>query len=107
LLGESKSRNYRKLDRIEETTTDDTTTPLFRKRQPDTERFELKSESDKTIKSDMSFKAGVTVSGKFGPVEISSNASFAANSSQEESIKNTNDLRKMWWIVPYPVFKHR
>jgi len=25
----------------------------------------------------MSFKAGVTVSGKFGPVEISSNASFA------------------------------
>ena len=66
---ESRERKHRRLRRTEEMTffAKETSEESERDLQS-TERFELQQESERTIQDDAQFKAGVTVSGGFGPV---------------------------------------
>lgn len=59
-----------------------------------TERFELQTESQRTIKNEMSFQAGLDVSASYGPVSLSAFAKFAMSNSQEESDKNSTKFAK-------------
>lgn len=90
LKGESKNRVYRTLDRLTVTdfTSEETTTDNERDTQT-TDRFELKKEADTTIKEDMSLKAGLTVTGSYGPVTVTAQGDFAYSTSKEESTKTS------------------
>jgi hypothetical protein len=59
-----------------------------------TERFELQSETQKTIRSELKFEAGLEVSGGFGPVQISAFANFGLSSSEEEESLNATKYAK-------------
>jgi hypothetical protein len=52
-----------------------------------TERFELKSEAENTIKEDISLKAGVAVSGKYGGIEFNTSTDFAYGNSKSQATK--------------------
>jgi hypothetical protein len=90
LKGESKNRIYRTLDRLTVTdfTSEETTTDNERDTQT-TDRFELKKEADTTIKEDMSVKAGLTVTGSYGPVTVTAQGDFAYSTSKDESTKTS------------------
>ena len=90
LKGESKNRVYRTLDRLTVTdfTSEETTTDTERDTQT-TDRFELKKEADTTIKEDMSVKAGLTVTGSYGPVTVTAQGDFAYSTSKDESTKTS------------------
>jgi hypothetical protein len=90
LKGESKNRTYRTLDRLTVTdfTSEETTTDNERDTQS-TDRFELKKEADATIKEDMSVKAGLTVTGSYGPVTVTAQGDFAYSTSKDESTKTS------------------
>ncbi len=90
LKGESKNRIYRTLDRLTVTdfTSEETTTDNERDTQT-TDRFELKKEADQTIKEDMSVKAGLTVTGSYGPVTVTAQGDFAYSTSKDESTKTS------------------
>lgn len=59
-----------------------------------TERFELQTESQRTIKTDVSFQAGLDVSASYGPVSLTAFAKFAMSNSQEESDRNSTKFAK-------------
>lgn len=90
LKGESKTRNFRVLDRLETTLMESEETIETTERDTQsTDRFELKKESEQTIKEDMSVQAGVTVSGSYGPVTMTAHGDFAYATSKEESAKSS------------------
>ncbi|MGW9589938.1 hypothetical protein ACWHLZ_06420 [Streptomyces chartreusis] len=90
LDGEKKERTHRRLDRTEQTFTVETETVEETERDNQTtDRFELKKESEKTIKEDMSVDAGITVSASYGPVELGAYGNFAYSQSTTETIKNS------------------
>lgn len=95
LKSEKRSRKHRKLRQTEDIvfTSTDTTEENLQDLQS-TERFELQKESQKTISSDTSFKAGVDVTGGFGPVEVSAYAKFATSNSSVESNRNAVNYAK-------------
>jgi hypothetical protein len=90
LKGESKNRVYRTLDRLTVTdfSSEETTTDTERDTQS-TDRFELKKEADTTIKEDMSVRAGLTVTGSYGPVTVTAQGDFAYSTSKDESVKTS------------------
>ncbi len=59
-----------------------------------TERFEMQNETQRTIKSESSFQAGIDVSAGYGPVSISAFAKFASNASEEEAARNSTEYAK-------------
>jgi hypothetical protein len=75
LLGESRKKTTKHnltLDRTLVTETEkttETTTELTT-----TERFELKTEAENTVKEDINARAGMSVSAKYGSVQINANA---------------------------------
>ncbi len=89
LKGEYKERVHRRALTTEETITVETEVKREEERdQQTTERFELKTESSNILKEDMSFKAGIAISGKYGPtVEFKATTDFALNTSKEEATK--------------------
>ena len=95
LEGEAKKRTHRRLDRTEVTIfeADEETRESERDNQT-TDRFELKSEASKTVKEDEELKAGVKVTGKYGPVEVTATGDFAHKSSKEESSKSSSNYAK-------------
>lgn len=95
LATEKRGREHRRLRRVEETVTRE------REREEEslrdlqsTERFELQSETQETIKSETAFKAGVEVSGSYGPVEVTASANFSTSTSKEESDRNSTRFAK-------------
>lgn len=88
LRGEKRNRTQKHqltLDRtvasdVEKTT--ETTSAL-----DTTERFDLKTEAENVVKEDINAKAGVSVSAKYGGVEINANADVAYSLSKEQSNK--------------------
>jgi hypothetical protein len=95
LATEKRGREHRRLRRTEETVN------LEREREEEnlrdlqsTERFELQRETQETIKSETAFKAGVEVSGSYGPVEVTAFANFSTSSSKEESDRNSTKFAK-------------
>lgn len=95
LKGESKERKHRRFDRTEEiiTIAQETTEETERDTQT-TDRFELKKESERTIQSDMSIGAGITVSASYGPVELGAYANFAYSTSSQETTKNASNFAR-------------
>jgi hypothetical protein len=95
LKGESKDRTHRKLDRTETTifASEEETNDTQRDTQS-TERFELKREAEQTIKEDMSIKAGLTVTGSYGPVVATATGEFAYSTSKQESQKNSTNFAR-------------
>lgn len=95
LLGESRNKSTKHaltLDRTVMTDTEKTkeTTTEF----STTERFELKTEAENTVKEDLSIRAGVNVSAKYGTVEINANAQVAYGLSKSQSTKASTDHAK-------------
>ena len=58
------------------------------------EKFDLKSETDQTLKEDLSVKAGVAVSAKYGVVQIDAKADVAYDRSKETSNKTSTEHAK-------------
>ncbi|KAH7071782.1 hypothetical protein FB567DRAFT_612457 [Paraphoma chrysanthemicola] len=96
LKGEKKKREVGTLtSQSTEVTTEVETTESMEIDNTTAERFEVSSESTKSIKEDQSVKAGVTVSASYGPtVSISANASYANDRSQSESTKAASRYSK-------------
>jgi hypothetical protein len=95
LDGEKKERTHRRLDRTEETLTIET--ELVEETEKDsqtTDRFEVKKETEKTIQTDLSIDAGVTVSASYGPVELGAYANFAYSQSQTETTRNAQNYAR-------------
>jgi hypothetical protein len=92
LARESKSRVYRQLHRTQTTLfeSEEETRDTERDTQS-TDRFELKRESNNTIKEDMSIKAGVQVTASYGPVVTHVSGDFAYSTSKEDSQKTASD----------------
>lgn len=95
LKGESKERKHRRFDRTEETITIalETTEETERDTQT-TDRFELKKEAEKTIQTDMSIDAGITVSASYGPVELGAYANFAYSQSTTDTTKTSSNFAR-------------
>jgi hypothetical protein len=86
LRTERRRRDHRVLDTTEVTEVLETESTEEREKTfEQADRYELQREAQRTIQSDLSFKAGVTVSGGFGPVQVSSSVDFAYNQSTSES----------------------
>ncbi|MDV5142137.1 hypothetical protein [Chimaeribacter arupi] len=93
LKGEFRERTHRTLDRTE--------TILFSSLEENqeterdtqsTDRFELKKETEATLKEEMALSAGVTVSGQYGLVKITAQGDFAYKTAKEESSKNSSSF---------------
>ncbi|WP_328324257.1 hypothetical protein OHA70_32860 [Kribbella sp. NBC_00382] len=87
LSGESRSREHRRLDRTEETTTTEQETETEKERDlQSTERDELQTEATKTVETQTQLDAGLQVSGSYGPaVSFSSNLDVGYSTSTTES----------------------
>ena len=90
LKGEKKEREHSRRRETEEFTLRETETTTTEERELEsTTRFEMSRETSETIKEDASLKAGLTVSGKYGPtVEFSASAEGAFSRSKEEATKS-------------------
>ncbi|AFQ19605.1 hypothetical protein P9Y62_02515 [Bacillus thuringiensis] len=95
LIGESKERKHRKLDRTETTlfTSEEETKETERDTQS-TDRFELKGEVEQTIKEDLSLKAGLTVTATLGPVITTATGDLAYSTSKQNSQKNSSNFAR-------------
>jgi hypothetical protein len=83
---EKRQRKHRRLRQYEETLELEESREEESKRDlQSTERFEIQSESKKTISSKTSFESGIEISAGYGPVELSASAKFATEGSVEES----------------------
>jgi hypothetical protein len=96
LKSEKLSRDTRRLERTETTVLQETETTKEEQRDTQsTERFSLKREASDTIKTDASFKAGLAVDAKYGPlVEVKANAEYATSTSHESSTKEASEFGK-------------
>lgn len=96
LKGEKKVRDHRRLRQTEEITLTETETTTEEERDLEsTDRFELSREASKTIKEDASLKAGLSVSGSYGPtVKFSASAEGSLSRSKEEATKTASKFSK-------------
>lgn len=96
LTGEKKNRTHRRLDRTEDFFSSETSVETTDEREYETtERFELQNETSKTISSDSSIKAGVSVSGSYGPsVEFSSSFEGTSEHSDEQVRRTSSTYAK-------------
>lgn len=87
LASEIRERKHSRTDRTEETLFLATERETQEERDlQTTDRFELRRETEKTIKEDQSLKAGVSVSAKFGEyVEINTNVDFTMTTAKTQS----------------------
>ena len=94
LQGESKERTHRRLDRTEETyLTETETTTITEKDLQSSERFELKQETQETIKEDSQFGVDVTV--KYGGiVDVTANTKYGTQDSSEKSQQSATSYAK-------------
>lgn len=89
LKGEKKEREHTRRRETEELLFRETEITTSEERELEsTSRFEMSRETSATIKEDASLKAGLTVSGKYGPVvEFSASAEGSISRSKEEATK--------------------
>ncbi|RYZ40778.1 MAG: hypothetical protein EOP49_29320, partial [Sphingobacteriales bacterium] len=90
LKGEKKEREHTLRKQTEELTFRESETTTSEERELEsTSRFEMSRETSETIKEDASLKAGLTISGKYGPVvEFSASAEGSVSRSKEEATKS-------------------
>ncbi len=96
LKGEFKKRVVSRERTTEQTTTVEVeTTKVDERDNQSTERFELQREASQVIKEDSSFKAGLSVSGSYGPtVDFKASTDFSMNNAKEEATKTSSKYSK-------------
>jgi hypothetical protein len=96
LDGEHHNHRVRRAQETETTVTVEEETSKEEERDTQTtERFELQREASTVIKDDVSFKAGLSVSGSYGPtVEFKASADFAMDHAKEEATKTASKYSK-------------
>ena len=96
LKSESRKRETRRSTTTEQTFLTETETTKEEERDlQTTERFELKNETDTTIKEDTSLKVGVAVSASYGTfLQVKSNLDVATNDSKEVATKQATSYSK-------------
>lgn len=96
LKGEYKELVHTRTDVTETTTTVEVEVNKEEDRDlQTTERYQLQTETSNTIKDDASLKAGVAVSGSYGPmVEFQATTDFATSTSKEQAAKVATDYSK-------------
>jgi hypothetical protein len=95
LRGETRRRTDKHTLIRDETLVSETeTTTETTKELTTAERFELKQESEKTIKEDLSVKAGVAISAKYGAVQIDAKTDVAYSTAKSESVKQAQTTAK-------------
>ena len=95
MAGETRNRTHRTLERVEDfqETESESSEKTINDLQT-TDRFELQKETQKTIETDMSLNAGLTVSAKYGPVEVGANAGFSLNQSRQQSTQTSSNYAR-------------
>ena len=90
LKGEKKEREHTTRKQTEEFNLRETETTTSEERELEsTTRFEMSRESSQTIKEDATLKAGLSVSGKYGPtVEFAASVEGSVSRSKEEATKS-------------------
>ncbi|HEY7665396.1 MAG TPA: hypothetical protein VH934_19945 [Xanthobacteraceae bacterium] len=96
LKGEFKKRVVSRERTTEETTTVEVETTKEEERDnQSTERFELQREASQVVKEDSSFKAGLSISGSYGPtVDFKASTDFSMNNAKEEATKTASKYSK-------------
>ena len=96
LKGELKSREHRRFNQtISDSLIETETIKTEEKELETTDRFELSREASKTIKEEASLKAGLSISGSYGPtVSFSVSAEGSLNTSKEEATKTASTFSK-------------
>lgn len=88
LRGESRRRADKRTLTRDQTTIDETESTTETTNELTTaDRFELKQESEETFKEELSVKAGVSVSAKYGVVQIDAKTDVAYSNAKSESSK--------------------
>ncbi|WP_307485008.1 hypothetical protein [Pseudarthrobacter sulfonivorans] len=89
LKGELKSREHTRREESESITLTETETSTSEEHELETtDRFEMTRESNETIKEDVALKAGLSISGSYGPtVEFAASAEGSFSRSKEEATK--------------------
>jgi hypothetical protein len=90
LRGERKLREHTRREESEITTFTERETSTSEEHELETtDRFEMTREASQTIKEDVALKAGLTISGSYGPVvEFSASAEGSVSRSKEEATKS-------------------
>ncbi len=95
LLGETRTHTTNHTLTLDKTDTTQTTTTTQTTDELDTtEKFELTNEAQNVINENISAQAGLTLSAKYGTVQINTNASFAYSQSKSQSTKSSVDHAK-------------
>ena len=95
LKGESKSKEHRKLNRVEETVFEETETETETEEElQTTDRFELQSETSNTIKEDTSKEAGVKATASYGTVKIEAHGNYSSDTATEDSRNSSSNYAK-------------
>jgi hypothetical protein len=89
-VGERKLREHTRREETEVVILSETETSTAEERELETtNRFEMTRETNQTIKEDMSLKAGLNISGSYGPtVEFSASAEGSYQRTKEEATKS-------------------
>jgi len=92
LRGERKLREHTRREESEITTVTEVETTTSEEHELEsTDRFEMTREASQTIKEDVALKAGLTISGSYGPVvEFSASAEGSLSRSKEEATKSAS-----------------
>ncbi|WP_405982889.1 hypothetical protein [Streptomyces sp. NBC_00158] len=92
LKGETKHREHTRREETERITLTETETITTEERELEsTDRFEMSRETSAVIKEDAALKAGLTVTGKYGPtVEFSASVEGSVSRSKEEATKSAS-----------------
>jgi hypothetical protein len=96
LAGEFRERTHRRARKTEETTLlESEVTEETERDLQSTERYELQTETARVINEDTSIQAGLTVSGKYGPISsFEASAGYASDTSVEESTRNATSYAR-------------
>jgi hypothetical protein len=98
LAGESRTREHRRLDTTEEIkTTEETTETTKETDLQSTQRNEMQTEADKTIKQQFGLEAGVQISGSYGPsvqfsTHLNANFSTASEETQRKAVSFSQEV---------------
>ena len=95
MKGESKSKEHRKLNRVEETIFEESErSESTEDYLQSTDRYELQREATDTLHADSSREEGFSMSVDYGKVNIEANRNHSSNKSREESRRSASNYAK-------------
>jgi hypothetical protein len=95
VIGESKNRETRRLRRTEETVVREE--EITREEELDlqtTDRMEFQREVQNVLEEKQQFNIGASISGEYGPVEVSVNTAFSTESSSESTTRTASSYAR-------------